>query len=76
MGQAYDQHARRVLQQRTFEDDDRLEAERKAKAEAAARAENADDHAVESEPETKALLALDPKEWKVRRRPRPAWLAC
>ena len=66
VGQAYDQHARRVLQGRTFEDDDRLEAERKAKEDAALSASNADADAVDSEPESKELLSLDPKEWKVR----------
>jgi len=66
VGLAYDQHARRVLQGRTFEDDDRLEAERRAKEDAALSASNADADAVDSEPESKDLLSLDPKEWKAR----------
>lgn len=51
-------HARRILRNRTFSEDDRLEAERNVKA-----IETADDD-YESEPEDADMLRHDPKDWK------------
>lgn len=66
-GPGYIAHARRVLKNSTFaEDDEHVEAERKRLQElAAANGEGADEYAdLGDEPESKDLLELDPKQWK------------
>lgn len=66
-GPGYLAHARRVLKNSTFaEDDEHVEAERKRLQElAAANGEGADEYAdIGDEPESKELLESDPKQWK------------
>lgn len=64
VGVEYEHHARRILEKRSFADDDKLEAERREKEAHAEAANGVDKDAVDSEPESKELLSLDPKEWK------------
>lgn len=66
VGPSYIAHARRVEKNLTFEEDDQLEAAEAARLAALkgdVQEENDDD--IGSEPETRELLARDPKEWKV-----------
>lgn len=69
VGSAYLAHARRIIQKRTHDDDER-EADELAKQRAAAFAADAeDDLGVGEEEESPELLARDAKEWKVRSYP-------
>jgi DnaJ family protein C protein 2 len=66
-GPGYLAHARRVLKNSTFaEDDVHVEEERKRLQElAAANGDGADEYAdLGDEPESRDLLELDPKQWK------------
>ena len=59
---------RRSVHNHSFEEHDKAEAERHARRQAHADANGIeDDLGVGDEKETPDLLALDPKEWKVRR---------
>ncbi|TDL20653.1 DnaJ-domain-containing protein [Rickenella mellea] len=65
VGPAYLAHVRRAVNNRTFEDDDLAEEERRAaEAGSASGLDGEDDLGVGDEEETEELLALDPKEWK------------
>lgn len=65
-GPAFLSHARRVLNQRSFAEDDRLLAEEHAKNGGAVVEEDDADAGLGDEQEEKSLLQLDPKLWKVR----------
>lgn len=65
-GPAFLAHARRVTQNRTFEQDDQIEADHESRHGTPEDTGSDDEDQVESEPESSALLNLDPKEWKVR----------
>lgn len=63
VGPQYLAHARRVRHNRTFSEDDRIEAEARAK-----KVNNGDDDGDISEPEDPSLLLREAKDWKVRYR--------
>lgn len=68
-GPAFQAHARRVMQQRSFEEDDRLQLEEfLANGGGAGDEEDDEDGGLGDEQEEKSLLLLDPKLWKVRLR--------
>ncbi|GAA6034143.1 hypothetical protein JCM8097_000717 [Rhodosporidiobolus ruineniae] len=63
-GPYFHAHARRILQQRTFAEDDRLEGERIAALGGDVVEEDDADKDLGGEEEEKALLEQDPKKWK------------
>jgi DnaJ family protein C protein 2 len=65
VGSAYLAHARRIINKRTHDDDEReLEEQRKLKA-AELDVDEEDDLGVGDEDESPELLARDAREWKV-----------
>ena len=64
-GPAFLSHARRVLNERSFAEDDRLLAEERAKNGGDVVEEDDADAGLGDEQEEKSLLQLDPKLWKV-----------
>lgn len=66
VGPSYLAHARRILGNKTFAEDDRDEELKFAEgANASAEGPIEDDLGVGDEPESSDLLLLDPKDWKV-----------
>lgn len=64
-GPAFVGFARRAYHKRSFVEDEQIESEHASRsATPAGQLENDEDY-VESEPESAAMLNLDPKEWKV-----------
>ncbi|GAA5960037.1 hypothetical protein JCM10213_008229 [Rhodosporidiobolus nylandii] len=63
-GPSFHAHARRILNQRTFAEDDRLENERHAASGANDVEEEDLDADLGNEEEDRSLLELDPKKWK------------
>ena len=61
VGPQYLAHARRMRHNRTFSEDDRIEAEARAK-----KVDAGDDDGDISEPEDPSLLLREAKDWKVR----------
>lgn len=61
VGPQYLAHARRMRHNRTFSEDDRIEAEARAK-----KIVDADNDGEISEPEDPSMLLRDAKDWKVR----------
>lgn len=70
-GPAFHTHARRILNQRSFLEDDRIEKERLAALGGGVVEEEDVDGDLGGEEEDKALLEMDAKKWKVRRFPLP-----
>ena len=70
-GPAYLAHVKRAVHKLTFEEHDKHAEEERKRLEAlnGANGNGEDDLGVGDEPETEELLSLDPKEWKVRRKP-------
>jgi DnaJ family protein C protein 2 len=70
-GPAFQAHARRVLNQRSFEEDDRVQHEEfLANGGGAGEVEDDADEGLGDEQEDKQLLLNDPKLWKVS----PEWV--
>ncbi|GAA5953937.1 hypothetical protein JCM21900_003059 [Sporobolomyces salmonicolor] len=63
-GPAFHAHARRILNQRSFAEDDRLERELALKNGGVVEVEDDEDSELGGEQESKALLELDPRKWK------------
>lgn len=74
-GPAFEAHARRILNQRSFAEDDHLEKERLSANGNGVVEEDDADAELGNEQEDRDLLELDPKQWKVRRDSRWTTLA-
>lgn len=64
-GPAFEAHARRILNQRSFAEDDHLEKERLSANGNGVVEEDDADAELGNEQEDRDLLELDPKQWKV-----------
>ena len=65
-GPAFLGHARRIVQDRSFEQDDEIEADHESRHGTPVDTGSDGEDDVESEAESPAMLNNDPKEWKVR----------
>ena len=66
-GLAYLAHARRIIGQKTFSQDDEDEAAKLANSNSnSGNDKDEDDLGIDDEPEAPDLMFLDPKDWKVR----------
>jgi len=75
-GPAFHAHARRILNQRSFAQDDKLEGELAAQNGQVVEEEDDQDAELGGEQESRDVLEQDPRKWKVRYSLSLCWSSC